>query len=139
MRLSIRQKLADKMERMEKRGSYLCERNKEESCPLSFSSFLFFLYIGRGKLNYEVDCDQNGYATTGEVEQMTLQFATVASRELPLNTIPLGWTASIFFSNTLYHPPFILLLPANFGFARGAKSWKLVLSDSWEVDANVPK
>ena len=138
MRLSIRQKLADKMERMEKRGSYLCER-KEESCPLSFSSFLFFLYIGRGKLNYEVDCDQNGYATTGEVEQMTLQFATVASRELPLNIIPLGWTASIFFSNTLYHPPFILLLPANFGFARGGKSWKLVLSDSWEVDANVPK
>lgn len=137
MRLSIRQKLADKMERMEKRGSYLCERNKE--LPLSLSLPFFFLYIGRGKLNYEVDCDQNGYATTGEVEQMTLQFATVASRELPLNTIPLGWTASIFFSNTLYHPPFILLLPANFGFARGGKSWKLVLSDSWEVDANVPK
>lgn len=137
MRLSIRQKLADKMERMEKRGSYLCERNKE--LPLSLSLPFFFLYIGRGKLNYEVDCDHNGYATTGEVEQMTLQFATVASRELPLNTIPLGWTASIFFSNTLYHPPFILLLPANFGFARGGKSWKLVLSDSWEVDANVPK
>lgn len=137
MRLSIRQKLADKMERMEKRGSYLCERNKE--LPLSLSLPFFFLYIGRGKLNYEVDCDHNGYATTGEVEQMTLQFATVASRELPLNTIPLGWTASIFFSNTLYHPPFILLLPANFGFARDGKSWKLVLSDSWEVDANVPK
>lgn len=137
MRLSIRQKLADKMERMEKRGSYLCERNKE--LPLSLSLPFFFLYIGRGKLNYEVDCDRNGYATTGEVEQMTLQFTTVASRELPLNTIPLGWTASIFFSNTLYHPPFILLLPANFGFARGGKSWKLVLSDSWEVDANVPK
>lgn len=47
MRLSIRQKLADKMERMEKRGSYLCERNKEESCPLSFSSFFFFIYRSR--------------------------------------------------------------------------------------------
>lgn len=131
---------------MEKR-SYFCERNKGESCALSSSPssfFLFYVCIGRGKLNYEVDCgNHNGYTTTGEVEQMILQFATAVhenSSSFECNSASLHSFDRIFFSDTFHPPrPFILLLPANFGFARGGKSSKVVLSDSWEVDANVPK
>lgn len=92
------------MERMEKR-SYFCERNKGESCSLSSSPssfFLFYVCIGRGKLNYEVDCgNHNGYTTTGEVEQMILQFATAVHENSSSFECNSACTASIgYFSST---------------------------------------